>query len=187
MLDVFDLVVPTAAAASIMLSTLAPFYMPRVFVVFLFCYLSYFAFMTTTQLAQYIASVRRIVGNIRKNAGRVGPRPEESKAEKGETALAALETGVTSVVVSNVHVFIIPNYCESFSILQKTLEKLSAHSSASTNYVAVLAMEATEVNSREKAQTLVSEYQTSFRDILIAVHPADMPGEARGKGSNGEL
>jgi diadenosine tetraphosphate (Ap4A) HIT family hydrolase len=128
--------------------------------------------MTSKQLSQYIASVRRIVNNIRRNA---------SKSEK-DTSL--LEEGGLSVV-AHVHVFVIPNYCESLPILQKTLEKLAAHGSANTSYVAVLAMEATEHNSREKAEHLKREFGASFREVLTTIHPADIPGEARGKGSNG--
>lgn len=88
-------------------------------------------------------------------------------------------------VVAHVHVFVIPNYCESLPILQKTLEKLAAHGSANTNYVAVLAMEATEHNSRDKAEHLKREFGASFKDVIVTIHPADIAGEARGKGSNG--
>lgn len=187
MLDAFDLVVPTMASASILLCSLAPFYMPRVFITFLFCYFCLFGLMTFNQFFQYIASVRRIVGNIRRNAveNDIVPKGEE-KSGTADTALME-EGGRNGSFVANVHVFVIPNYSEPLPILQKTLEKLAAHRSSSSHYVAVLAMEATEVNSREKAESLKLEFAGSFRDIITTVHPANTPGEAQGKGSNGTI
>jgi hypothetical protein len=180
-LDAFDLVVPSLSAATIVMCSIAPLYFPRVFIIFLFVYLTLFAYMTSKQLSQYIASVRRIVNNIR----RYPTKGSSLLPEKIEKDDSLLELGGALSVVAHVHVFVIPNYCESLPILQKTLEKLAAHGSASTNYVAVLAMEATEHNSRDKAENLKREFGASFRDVLTTIHPADIPGEARGKGSNG--
>lgn len=45
-------------------------------------------------------------------------------------------------------------------------------------------MEQREVSSETKAVTLVQQFATRFRSIDYTVHPADIPGEAAGKGSN---
>ncbi len=45
-------------------------------------------------------------------------------------------------------------------------------------------MEQRESNVELKAMTLVSEFVKKFRSIDFTLHPADIPGEAPGKGSN---
>jgi hypothetical protein len=45
-------------------------------------------------------------------------------------------------------------------------------------------MEQRETNVEVKAMSLVSEFVKKFRSIDFTLHPADIPGEAAGKGSN---
>ncbi|KAG8421536.1 hypothetical protein J3458_003409 [Metarhizium acridum] len=45
-------------------------------------------------------------------------------------------------------------------------------------------MEQREVDSESKALKLVHEFVNKFRSIDFSIHPADIPGEAAGKGSN---
>jgi hypothetical protein len=45
-------------------------------------------------------------------------------------------------------------------------------------------MEASEVNYEQKAESLTEYFKDSFLHFLVTAHPADIPGEARGKGSN---
>jgi len=45
-------------------------------------------------------------------------------------------------------------------------------------------MEASEVDHRTKADNLKRNFDGSFLDFIITVHPKDLPGESRGKGSN---
>ncbi len=45
-------------------------------------------------------------------------------------------------------------------------------------------MEQRENNVELKAMTLVSEFVKKFRSIDFTLHPADIPNEAPGKGSN---
>nr|KAJ3422894.1 hypothetical protein HK105_005770 [Polyrhizophydium stewartii] len=47
-----------------------------------------------------------------------------------------------------------------------------------------LAMEASEKECEVKAHTLMRQYQDQFYDMTFTVHPAGIPGEARGKSSN---
>lgn len=47
-----------------------------------------------------------------------------------------------------------------------------------------LAMESREPNVQVKAGNLVQLYAKKFRNINYTVHPADLPGESAGKGSN---
>ncbi|KAJ3206000.1 hypothetical protein HK099_000656 [Clydaea vesicula] len=121
--------------------------------------------MTSNQVVQYFSSVRRIVNNIRKSRD--------------------LETqGLLLAESTYQHCFVIPSYSEPINILRKTLEKLSQHASATSNYLIVLAMEESELGSEIKAQTLSNEFKHLFKDILLTFHPVNIPGEARGKASN---
>lgn len=45
-------------------------------------------------------------------------------------------------------------------------------------------MEQKETKAPEKAVTLISTFQGHFRDISGTFHPAGLPGEISGKGSN---
>jgi hypothetical protein len=53
-----------------------------------------------------------------------------------------------------------------------------------TNYVIILAMEASESQNRTKSENLKEQFNDKFLDFIITYHPSDLPGEARGKGSN---
>lgn len=45
-------------------------------------------------------------------------------------------------------------------------------------------MEQRENNAELKAMSLISEFVKKFRTIEFTLHPADIPGESAGKGSN---
>ncbi len=81
------------------------------------------------------------------------------------------------------HLVIIPNYRESEKGLARTIDSLAAQSVA-RQLVVVLAMEAREPGAHEKAARLVARYPGVFADIFATFHPAGLPGETPGKGSN---
>ncbi|KAK5990889.1 hypothetical protein PT974_09164 [Cladobotryum mycophilum] len=85
---------------------------------------------------------------------------------------------------SVIHGIIIPNYTEEIDTLRETLEVLASHPQSKGCYDICLAMEARETDSESKASTLVKEFATTFRSIGYTLHPANIPGEAAGKGSN---
>jgi hypothetical protein len=82
------------------------------------------------------------------------------------------------------HMIFCPNYAEDESILRETLYLLSTHPLAMTSYHPVLAMEARESGAVRKAQQLIGEFRSSFKDIGYTVHPGGIAGEAPGKSSN---
>jgi hypothetical protein len=82
------------------------------------------------------------------------------------------------------HVVIIPNYGESAAKLRVTLETLAASPIAASAIVPVLAMEAAEEDSEAKGQALAAEFAGCFYDVLVTLHPVNLPGELRGKSSN---
>jgi hypothetical protein len=81
------------------------------------------------------------------------------------------------------HMVIIPNYKESEGGLARTLDSLAAQSNA-RQLVVVMAMEAREPAARAKAARLIMRFRTRFGDMFATYHPAGLPGETPGKGSN---
>lgn len=81
------------------------------------------------------------------------------------------------------HMVIIPNYKESEEGLSRTLDALAAQANAS-QVVVVMAMEAREPAARAKAARLVMLYRNRFADMFATYHPAGLPNETPGKGSN---
>lgn len=81
------------------------------------------------------------------------------------------------------HMVIIPNYKEPEQGLERTLTALAAQKHPE-QLVIVLAMEDREADVHEKARRLTSKFAGTFGDLFATFHPAGIPGEAPGKGSN---
>lgn len=79
---------------------------------------------------------------------------------------------------------IFPNYKEDLSILRDTLNAIKISSVAKSHLVPVLAMEARETEHAEKAEELISEYISEFKDMTYTAHPPGIEGERPGKSSN---
>ena len=82
------------------------------------------------------------------------------------------------------HLVIIPNYKESMKILCRTLDQLSLQSNAKTQISVLLAMEAAEPQSYEKAQSLHRQYADNFANVYFTVHPRGRLGEMQCKSAN---
>jgi hypothetical protein len=81
------------------------------------------------------------------------------------------------------HMVIIPNYKESEEGLARTLDSLARQENAD-QLVIVLAMEARETDASEKAERLIKRFRPSFARMFATYHPAGLPRETPGKGSN---
>jgi hypothetical protein len=81
------------------------------------------------------------------------------------------------------HLVVIPNYRESEEELARTLDSLAAQPNAAQLVIA-LAMEERETGAQRKAARLLLAYREHFGDIFATFHPAGIPGETPGKGSN---
>jgi len=81
------------------------------------------------------------------------------------------------------HLVIIPNYKESEEGLARTLDSLAAQRNAS-QLVIIMAMEAREAEAHVKAERLVTRFRGHFAGMIPTFHPAGLPGETPGKGSN---
>jgi len=82
------------------------------------------------------------------------------------------------------HLVIIPNYNESMKILCRTLDQLSLQRNARTQISVLLAMEAAEPESYQKAQSLNRQYADFFANVYFTVHPRGLMGEMQCKSAN---
>lgn len=107
-------------------------------------------------------------------------RSEQMPSMTREEALA-VPAGLTAPVH---HVVIVANFKEPEAIIARTLYHLAAQAHARDMLTVVLAMEGAEPGSHEKGERLAAQFEDSFARVLVTVHPAHLPGEAPGKGSN---
>ncbi|MGQ9910720.1 MAG: hypothetical protein ACUVS2_17990 [Candidatus Flexifilum sp.] len=82
------------------------------------------------------------------------------------------------------HIVIIPAYKEPPEVLARTLLNLAAQFEARKRMTVVLAMEAAEPSSAEKAEGLIAEYGHHFAHCFYTVHPRGLPGEMQCKSAN---
>ena len=82
------------------------------------------------------------------------------------------------------HLVIIPNYNESMKILCRTLDHLSLQHNAKSQISVLLAMEAAESESYQKAQNLHRQYADNFANVYFTVHPRGRLGEMQCKSAN---
>jgi hypothetical protein len=107
---------------------------------------------------------------------------EEKKYDVMLQTLSAT-TGIDSSAI--LHYVIVPNYNEPIEVLEETLDRVSKSTISREQIGICLAMEEREVGHEEKAKALMAKFEGQFRDIFYSVHPGDIEGEQRGKGSNG--
>jgi hypothetical protein len=82
------------------------------------------------------------------------------------------------------HAVLIPNVNEPIEIIRRTLKKLALQQDAKKRIFVVLAMEDLELDADKKATQIIREYGKKFLGITYSLHPAGLPGEILGKGSN---
>lgn len=126
-----------------------------------------------------------------------------SSSEIGDESEYLIDSDIETERI--VHAIIVPNYKEEMDTLRETLEVLASHPQARNSYdvnafnplishvsshvtdvrlQVYLGMEQREKGAELKAMSLISEFTKNFRSIDFTLHPADIPGEAAGKGSN---
>lgn len=81
------------------------------------------------------------------------------------------------------HVIVIPNYTEALYKLRETITALSQQTFPTKKIFVVLAMEEREKEAKEKAETLIKEFDNIFGKVLATYHP-DRAWEVKGKSSN---
>lgn len=83
------------------------------------------------------------------------------------------------------HLVIFPFYKEGYEVLNASVKSLRDSFWDKKRIAVVLAAEARAGgDAQEIAERIRNEYAADFLDIIITVHPADLPGEIAGKGAN---
>ncbi|KAI9265722.1 hypothetical protein EDC94DRAFT_603914 [Helicostylum pulchrum] len=196
----FELVAPMAALGSVLLLPLGPLLIPRTYICFLLVYFTVFLYTQVSHLFKFYITATKMKKNIRAWNQRSVTEEEEgdkinnvnvnknSTRERITSTDQELEDMETSLKLYDdshfIHAFIVPNYAEPEALLRDTIKRIANHKNAQTNYVIILAMEAAELNHEAKANSLTEYFKDSFLHFIVTAHPADIPGEARGKGSN---
>ncbi|MDP2709060.1 MAG: glycosyltransferase family 2 protein [bacterium] len=84
-----------------------------------------------------------------------------------------------------VHLVIFPTYNESLEVIRPSFEALIKDGYPAEKMIVVLAVEEREGEpAKEKARAIEREFGGKFRHFLITVHPDNIAGELKGKGSN---
>ncbi len=83
------------------------------------------------------------------------------------------------------HLILLPYYKENAAVIEKCLDSLISSRYDSKKFLVVLGAEARAGEQAVSiAKQMQARYAEKFADFLITVHPADVPGEMAGKGSN---
>lgn len=83
------------------------------------------------------------------------------------------------------HLILLPFYKESREVLETTIEALINSEYDKRKFLIVIAAEERAGEEfHQIANDLKEKYSQTFGDIILTVHPADLPGEISGKGPN---
>lgn len=83
------------------------------------------------------------------------------------------------------HLVILPMYNEPYAVIKESLECIQRAQYPKDHLIVVLAIEARAgAAAQETAARIEQEFGTEFFTLLVTTHPADIPGELPGKGSN---
>ena len=83
------------------------------------------------------------------------------------------------------HMVILPFYKEPFEVIDATIKSLSEVNYDKKNLIIVLAAEEKAGKEAQDIASAVKEkYAHEFANFMVTTHPADVPGEMAGKGSN---
>jgi cellulose synthase/poly-beta-1,6-N-acetylglucosamine synthase-like glycosyltransferase len=79
---------------------------------------------------------------------------------------------------------LLPTYKEPFEVLDASIESVLTGSNAKNTVLVLATEERDALHASEVAAALREKYAHLFRAFLVTEHPADLPGEMRGKGPN---
>jgi cellulose synthase/poly-beta-1,6-N-acetylglucosamine synthase-like glycosyltransferase len=83
------------------------------------------------------------------------------------------------------HLVILPMYNEPFEVVRESFESLKQANYPKDKMLVVLALEEKGGEpAKEVGKKIEAEYKNVFRNLLVTHHPAELPGEIPGKGSN---
>ena len=82
------------------------------------------------------------------------------------------------------HLVILPMYNEPVEIIAESFRSLACVNYPMDKLIVVLGTEARALETRETVERIKEEFGRTFLRLIVTEHPADMPGEIPGKGSN---
>lgn len=83
------------------------------------------------------------------------------------------------------HIIFLPTYQESLGIVVTTIENLAQSAYDTKRFIIVLAgEERDEASFKRIVDVIMTRYRERFYDIITTLHPANLPDEMPGKGSN---
>ncbi|KAI8136725.1 hypothetical protein BJV82DRAFT_526617 [Fennellomyces sp. T-0311] len=191
-------VAPIVSLLSLAILPLGPILFPRAYLMLLFAYFSLFLYSQINHLCKFYLTARRMRRTISKwNARLASTCPCDDTDLAASSSSRADSPSFTRGRIVDIeqklqyyedphylHAFIIPNYCEPEGLLCDTISRLAGHRNAQTHYMIILAMEASELGYEKKGQRIQEAFAGQFLQFIVTGHPADIPGESRGKGSN---
>ncbi|KAI7907637.1 glycosyl transferase family group 2-domain-containing protein [Cokeromyces recurvatus] len=187
--DPFEYIAPAVCIGSVILIPLGPLYFPRLWILFIALYFMTFMGTQINHLIKFNRTANNIVKTIQNYNGSLKKNKDKKQNYVvTDNDLMDMEAAVALNPTTNnsflIHAFVIPNYSEPEALIRDTISRIALHKKARTNYVIILAMEASEIHHRTKSESLRDYFKDSFLKFVITNHPSDLPGEARGKGSN---
>ena len=83
------------------------------------------------------------------------------------------------------HLVLLPNCAEPLGVMEETFASLAATHYRKDRIIVALAGEEREGAAfKEKAEHIREQYGSTFKELLVTVHPDELPGEIKGKGAN---
>ncbi|KAI8065715.1 glycosyl transferase family group 2-domain-containing protein [Gongronella butleri] len=190
-------VAPLVPLTALAILPLGPLLFPKLYLFLLFFYFTLFLYSQVNHVCKFYLTSCRMRATIAKWNRRLrhksldDPNPASSLrtpasglTERHNHDIDELEQLQYDNNSSYLHAIIIPNYCEPEGLLKDTIGRLANHSNAKTNYAIFLAMEESEPDWQTKGERLAQFFQERFAHFIVSGHPANIPGESRGKGSN---
>ncbi|KAI8082760.1 glycosyl transferase family group 2-domain-containing protein [Halteromyces radiatus] len=195
-------VAPLVPLLSLLILPLGPLLFPRVYLFLLFTYFTVFLYTQVNHVCKFYMTSCKIQATISKwnrrsashhieqqpaTTSRNGS-PNLTRERNNNLALDDMDDIEQQLDLyedpTYIHTFIIPNYCEPEGLLKDTIGRMANHRNAKTHYAIIMAMEQSESEWEQKGQRLASVFADRFAYFIVTGHPANIPGESRGKGSN---
>lgn len=161
-------IIPGAAAWLTLLSLIVlSAQLPEVVVVFIVLYDLYWFLKVLYMFSHLFFSFRELRKNVR-----IDWRKK-------------LEEGHAGAWESVTHLIVFPMYREPYDVVRKSFESLLASNYPTEQFLVTLAVEERGGDEdRETAERIAREFSDQVGGFCVAYHPANIPGELPGKGSN---
>lgn len=175
----FEMVPGTLAWLTLVLMVLLSWQLPIWVSIFIILFDIYWVLKTiylSLHLRATFSEMRRVM-KIDWLARTRGEFPEGVTMVKGSAARPSL---------SDIHhLVILPMYDEPHEVVRESFQSLTRANYPRERMLVVLALEERAgAAARETAEKVRAEYGSYFGKFLVTVHPANLPGEIPGKGSN---